>query len=116
MRYDPIKELNRGAVFHKLQHQFKNQDLQKGGEIIFQNQRQSTLKESLGLDAGECIDVCKCIVPSRHGGTLNSRRAANPHLRLVEEEESWKTHRECSLSKLEWNRAKSYCHLHGAQS
>ncbi|GFX68669.1 hypothetical protein TNCV_1800821 [Trichonephila clavipes] len=22
------------------------------------------------------MDVCKCIVPSRHGGTLNSRRAS----------------------------------------
>ncbi|GFX00722.1 hypothetical protein TNCV_4576891 [Trichonephila clavipes] len=24
------------------------------------------------------MDVRKCIVPSRHGGTLNSRRAASP--------------------------------------
>ncbi|GFU68525.1 hypothetical protein TNCV_1989751 [Trichonephila clavipes] len=24
------------------------------------------------------MDVCKCIVPLRHGGTLNSRRAASP--------------------------------------
>ncbi|GFU53066.1 uncharacterized protein TNCV_3098501 [Trichonephila clavipes] len=30
-------------------------------------------------------------VPSRHGGTLNSRRAANPFVRLVEEEERWET-------------------------
>ncbi|GFY24129.1 uncharacterized protein TNCV_1011821 [Trichonephila clavipes] len=33
------------------------------------------------------MDVCKCIVPSRHGSTLNSRRAASPLGRLVEEEE-----------------------------
>ncbi|GFS80639.1 uncharacterized protein TNCV_3870551 [Trichonephila clavipes] len=33
------------------------------------------------------MDVCKCIVPSWHGGTLNSRRAANPLLRLMEGEE-----------------------------
>ncbi|GFX59918.1 uncharacterized protein TNCV_4984311 [Trichonephila clavipes] len=33
------------------------------------------------------MDVCKCIVPSRHSGTLNSRRAASPIVRLVEEEE-----------------------------
>ncbi|GFV11951.1 uncharacterized protein TNCV_3181821 [Trichonephila clavipes] len=33
--------------------------------------------------------VCKCIVPSWHGGTLNSRRAANPLVRLVEGEEKW---------------------------
>ncbi|GFU27152.1 uncharacterized protein TNCV_775711 [Trichonephila clavipes] len=33
------------------------------------------------------MDVCKCIVPLRHGGTLNSRRAANPLVWLVEGEE-----------------------------
>ncbi|GFV41184.1 uncharacterized protein TNCV_1102471 [Trichonephila clavipes] len=32
------------------------------------------------------MDVCKCIVPLRHGGTLNSRRAASFLVRLVEEE------------------------------
>ncbi|GFU93425.1 hypothetical protein TNCV_2728121 [Trichonephila clavipes] len=35
----------------------------------------------------EDMDVCKCIVPSWHGGTLNSRRAANPLVRLVAEAE-----------------------------
>ncbi|GFW24157.1 uncharacterized protein TNCV_1847161 [Trichonephila clavipes] len=35
------------------------------------------------------MDVCKCIVPSRHRGTLNSRRATSPLLRLVEGEERW---------------------------
>ncbi|GFU41411.1 uncharacterized protein TNCV_2171661 [Trichonephila clavipes] len=30
------------------------------------------------------MDVCKCIVPSRYGGTLNSRRTASPLVRLVE--------------------------------
>ncbi|GFT37816.1 hypothetical protein TNCV_4128831 [Trichonephila clavipes] len=30
---------------------------------------------------------CKCIVPSRHGGTLNIRRVPNPLVRLVEGEE-----------------------------
>ncbi|GFV29346.1 hypothetical protein TNCV_437651 [Trichonephila clavipes] len=29
------------------------------------------------------MDVCKCIVPSRHGGNLNSSRAASPRVRLV---------------------------------
>ncbi|GFX46222.1 transposable element Tcb2 transposase [Trichonephila clavipes] len=41
----------------------------------------------LGSNPGECIDVCVCIVPLRHGGTLNSRRAACFHVRLVESEE-----------------------------
>ncbi|GFX97635.1 uncharacterized protein TNCV_2841951 [Trichonephila clavipes] len=35
------------------------------------------------------MDVCKCIVPAWHGGTLNSRRAASPLVRLVEGEERW---------------------------
>ncbi|GFY14209.1 hypothetical protein TNCV_3613981 [Trichonephila clavipes] len=39
----------------------------------------------LGSNPGEYMDVCKCIVPSRHWGTLNSRRATNPLVRLVEE-------------------------------
>ncbi|GFV56301.1 uncharacterized protein TNCV_1312001 [Trichonephila clavipes] len=38
----------------------------------------------LGSNPGEDMDVCKCIVPSRHGGTLNSRRATSPLVRLVE--------------------------------
>ncbi|GFX58701.1 hypothetical protein TNCV_804061 [Trichonephila clavipes] len=33
---------------------------------------------------GESIIVRKCIVPLRHGGTLNSHRAASPLVRLVE--------------------------------
>ncbi|GFV05426.1 ATP-dependent DNA helicase [Trichonephila clavipes] len=37
------------------------------------------------------MDVCKCIVPSWHGGTLNSRRAASPLVRWVEGEERWET-------------------------
>ncbi|GFV10378.1 hypothetical protein TNCV_1951511 [Trichonephila clavipes] len=35
------------------------------------------------------MDVCKCIVPLRHGGTSNSRRAASPLVRFVEGEERW---------------------------
>ncbi|GFY11133.1 uncharacterized protein TNCV_4471191 [Trichonephila clavipes] len=35
------------------------------------------------------MDVCKCIVPLRHGGTLNSRRVASPLVRLVEGKERW---------------------------
>ncbi|GFV27108.1 hypothetical protein TNCV_4853451 [Trichonephila clavipes] len=52
-------------------------------------------------------------------GTLNSRRAARPLVRLVEGEEGWEILDPppgCSFSKLGWNRAKSYCHLYGAQN
>ncbi|GFT89305.1 uncharacterized protein TNCV_4386071 [Trichonephila clavipes] len=45
--------------------------------------------EGLGSNPGEGMDVCRCIVPSRHGGILNSRRAKSPLMRLVEEEERW---------------------------
>ncbi|GFV31676.1 uncharacterized protein TNCV_2189891 [Trichonephila clavipes] len=38
---------------------------------------------------GEDMDVCKCIVPSLHGGTLNSRRAASSLVRLVEGGDRW---------------------------
>ncbi|GFU24569.1 uncharacterized protein TNCV_2265141 [Trichonephila clavipes] len=34
----------------------------------------------------------QCIVPLRHGGTLNSRRAASPLAWLVEREERWPVH------------------------
>ncbi|GFW60450.1 transposable element Tcb2 transposase [Trichonephila clavipes] len=33
----------------------------------------TALPLGLGSNPGEVMDVCKCIVPSRHGGTLNSR-------------------------------------------
>ncbi|GFX99079.1 uncharacterized protein TNCV_2492611 [Trichonephila clavipes] len=35
------------------------------------------------------MDVCKCIVPLRHVGTLNNRRAASHFVWLVGGEESW---------------------------
>ncbi|GFU86492.1 hypothetical protein TNCV_423081 [Trichonephila clavipes] len=41
----------------------------------------------LGSNPRDRMDVCKCIAPSRYGGTLNSRRAASPLVRLVEGEE-----------------------------
>ncbi|GFV50724.1 hypothetical protein TNCV_2213851 [Trichonephila clavipes] len=43
--------------------------------------------EGLGTNPEEDMDVCKCIVPLRHGGTVNSRRTASPVVWLVEEEE-----------------------------
>ncbi|GFW11508.1 hypothetical protein TNCV_3810271 [Trichonephila clavipes] len=75
--------------------------------------------EGVGSNIGEDMDVCKCIVPSRQEGTLNSRRAAGP-LDLGEKGRDVgdlsPLSPECSPSKLGWNRAKPYCHLHGAQS
>ncbi|GFW34503.1 transposable element Tcb2 transposase [Trichonephila clavipes] len=56
----------------------------------------------LGSNPGEDMDVYKCIVPSRHGGTLNNCRAASPSVRLVKGEEKWEVsdHPGVSPSKL----------------
>ncbi|GFV01716.1 uncharacterized protein TNCV_2187241 [Trichonephila clavipes] len=35
------------------------------------------------------MDVCKCIVSPRHGGTLNSCGASSPLMRFVEGEDRW---------------------------
>ncbi|GFU20407.1 cullin-4A [Trichonephila clavipes] len=43
----------------------------------------------LGSSHGEDMDVCKCIVLSRHGGISNSRRAASFLVRLREGEGRW---------------------------
>ncbi|GFW18713.1 uncharacterized protein TNCV_1369671 [Trichonephila clavipes] len=43
----------------------------------------------MGSTPRQGMDICKCIVPSRHGSTLNSRRASSPLVSLLEEEESW---------------------------
>ncbi|GFX47415.1 uncharacterized protein TNCV_1734021 [Trichonephila clavipes] len=49
----------------------------------------TTVLLGLGSNPGEDMDVCKCIVPSCHGGTLNNHRAASPLVRLVEGEQMW---------------------------
>ncbi|GFX83567.1 hypothetical protein TNCV_325161 [Trichonephila clavipes] len=49
---------------------------------------------------------CKCIVPLRHGSTINSLQAVSPLARLVDGEERWETPDplpRCSPSKLGWN-------------
>ncbi|GFW84749.1 uncharacterized protein TNCV_1814791 [Trichonephila clavipes] len=44
-----------------------------------------------GLNPGKDIDVCKCILPSRHVGAIKSLRAASPLVRLVKGKERWGT-------------------------
>ncbi|GFW23605.1 uncharacterized protein TNCV_4091481 [Trichonephila clavipes] len=46
------------------------------------------------------MDVCRCIVPSRQRGTLNSRRAVRPLERLVEGKERWVDHDHSQVSSL----------------
>ncbi|GFT52397.1 uncharacterized protein TNCV_502271 [Trichonephila clavipes] len=47
------------------------------------------------------MDVCKCLVPSRHGGTRNSRRVASLLVRMVEAEERREAtdHPQCVLTQ-----------------
>ncbi|GFW93379.1 uncharacterized protein TNCV_2604971 [Trichonephila clavipes] len=35
------------------------------------------------------MDVCNCIVPSLHGGTINSHPVASPLVRMVEGVQRW---------------------------
>ncbi|GFW68000.1 uncharacterized protein TNCV_1617611 [Trichonephila clavipes] len=64
------------------------------------------------------MDVCKCIVPLQHGGTLNSRRAARPLVWLLEGGERWEaSDHPQSVLPLNWGGTEpNDCHLHGAQS
>ncbi|GFU85169.1 hypothetical protein TNCV_1554321 [Trichonephila clavipes] len=43
----------------------------------------------LGSNPGEGMNVCKYIVPLRHGGTLSSHRAVSPLVWLMDGEERW---------------------------
>ncbi|GFY00056.1 uncharacterized protein TNCV_1341541 [Trichonephila clavipes] len=49
------------------------------------------LRDGLGSNPREGMDVCKCIIPLWHGSTLNSHRAASPLVRLVKGEEKWES-------------------------
>ncbi|GFT28732.1 uncharacterized protein TNCV_3584671 [Trichonephila clavipes] len=55
----------------------------------FRGPRSDYVRQGLGSNPGEDMDVCKCIVPLRHGGTLNSRRAASPLVWLMEGVVRW---------------------------
>ncbi|GFW34671.1 hypothetical protein TNCV_952991 [Trichonephila clavipes] len=66
----------------------------------------------------DTIDFQTSIPPIRYsGGSLNSRRASSPLVRLVEGEKEWEALNTSrgSPAKLGWKQVNSYCHLHGAQ-
>ncbi|GFU34503.1 hypothetical protein TNCV_1992431 [Trichonephila clavipes] len=46
------------------------------------------------------MNVCKCVVPLRHSGTLNSSRAVSPLVWLVEEIERWEVPDDSQVSFL----------------
>ncbi|GFW68576.1 uncharacterized protein TNCV_529311 [Trichonephila clavipes] len=86
-QFGPISQL--GKIKIPVQVRIFKAQVPPSGE---ETGRQNYLRRlGLGSNPGEGMDVCKCIVPSRRGGALNSRRAANPLVRLVEGEERWET-------------------------
>ncbi|GFU19496.1 transposable element Tcb2 transposase [Trichonephila clavipes] len=52
--------------------------------LAFASHALKFISQGLGSNPGEDTDVYRCIVPLRHGGTVNSRRAASPLVWLVE--------------------------------
>ncbi|GFX11056.1 c-myc promoter-binding protein [Trichonephila clavipes] len=74
----------------------------------------TAMPQGLGSNPGEGMDVCKCKVPVHDLGELKIS-VESPLVWLVVGEYKWETpdHQPgCSPSKLGWNLAKSYCHLH----
>ncbi|GFT45097.1 hypothetical protein TNCV_2861181 [Trichonephila clavipes] len=66
----------------------------------------------------ESLRITALVNFSNAFAAINSRRDANPLVRLEEVEERWEVPSPppgCFPSKLGWNRAKSYCHLYGAK-
>ncbi|GFW96183.1 transposable element Tcb1 transposase [Trichonephila clavipes] len=90
-------------------HQIRNkahlkQVLQEEWDKISPDTTKKGVELGLSSNPGEDMDVCKCTVSSRHGGTLNSRRAASPLVRLVAGNKRWEAPNPppgCSPSKLE---------------
>ncbi|GFU72778.1 retrovirus-related Pol polyprotein from transposon TNT 1-94 [Trichonephila clavipes] len=58
--------------------------------VLSMRRRGEATIAGLGSNPGEGMNVCKCIVLSRHGGNFDSRRAESPLVMLVEGEERWK--------------------------
>ncbi|GFT06956.1 uncharacterized protein TNCV_1415221 [Trichonephila clavipes] len=66
-------------------------EVKNNNVVVWRSGKRLTVNvnQGLGSNPGEDMDVCKCIVPVRHRGTLNSRQAASPLVRLVEGGERW---------------------------
>ncbi|GFX99195.1 hypothetical protein TNCV_2493761 [Trichonephila clavipes] len=87
------------------------------GSYLTQNHSRS--QSEIQGDLHKCskgMDVCKCIMPVRHGCPLSIQQNESSLNRLVVEVEEWGTLKPGCSSKLGWNGAKSYCHLHCAQN
>ncbi|GFX31972.1 hypothetical protein TNCV_3408861 [Trichonephila clavipes] len=77
--------LKLAEIIHHMQGQYGESCLpQTPCHDEFRGLRSDYVSQGLGSNPGEGMDVCECILPLRHGGTLNSGQAASPHVRLVE--------------------------------
>ncbi|GFW22229.1 hypothetical protein TNCV_1429831 [Trichonephila clavipes] len=65
------------------------QRYQIGRSDFLQRALLSEVVHGLGLNPGEGMDICKCIVPLWHVGTLNRLRVTSPLVRFMEGEEEW---------------------------
>ncbi|GFV07474.1 uncharacterized protein TNCV_1738291 [Trichonephila clavipes] len=75
-------------------------------DVVWNLEEWNARSQGLGSNLGQDMNVCKCIVPSRPGGTLNSRRAASLRVRLVEGEERWEaTHHPQDVLPQNWGGA-----------
>ncbi|GFV11252.1 hypothetical protein TNCV_3723411 [Trichonephila clavipes] len=102
-------------VSYTTNHPFSKKGLEGALKKVGRGLSDSTTGKVVSSSPGEEKDICRCVVPLRHQGTtLNSHRVASLLVWLGEREEKWEAPG-FSPSKLGWNRAKSYCHLQGAQ-
>ncbi|GFY10661.1 hypothetical protein TNCV_2194821 [Trichonephila clavipes] len=81
-RSDIYASVARRTSTKLLDRELRSQQSRPTGIVVLATLTAMSL--GLGSNPGEDMDVCKCIVPSWHGGTLNSRRAASPLVKLVE--------------------------------
>ncbi|GFX57617.1 hypothetical protein TNCV_2676031 [Trichonephila clavipes] len=68
--------------------------------IVVSDATLTAVPQGLGSNPGEGMDVCKRIVSSRHGRTINCLRAASPPGKLLEGEERWEAPDHLQVSSL----------------
>ncbi|GFW00721.1 hypothetical protein TNCV_2304941 [Trichonephila clavipes] len=81
--------------------------VENGQTFAFSPSFSSASTERSGSKPGSTDSTCNNPSPRR--------QAASPLVMLVEGEERWEDP-DLPSSKLEWNRGKTFCYLHGAQS
>ncbi|GFW81347.1 hypothetical protein TNCV_376951 [Trichonephila clavipes] len=76
-----LPQINLGVQgSHELESPVSLEDKNIKVSIELWEQPQMEHIQGLGSNSKENMDVCKRILPLRHGGTLNSRRAVSPFM------------------------------------